>query len=122
MYNTKLFSELKGQIIKSITKNRIDNFIIKTETKKYVLFHGQDCCEYVRLEKEFGNLDLVLNSPIILAEEDNPFDPDWYKDYGDSSHTWSKYRLETINGYYEMWFLGESNGYYAEDMRFEELN
>jgi hypothetical protein len=109
---------------KTITKLNVDDVttIETSDGKRYQLSHSQDCCESVRHEKTIGEIENVLNSPITLAEEDNS-DPKWATDYGyNESHTWSGYFLETVNGRVELWFLGESNGYYSESMGFSEIN
>jgi hypothetical protein len=62
-----------------------------------------------------GNIDDVLNEEVIAAEDTNPMDnpnaPD-YKYY--ESATWSQFRIVTNKGTFEIWWLGESNGYYSE--------
>jgi len=112
------FFELKGQIIISIE----DDSIITTSTgDKYEIYHSQDCCESVSHYKTIGNLSDIIGYPITLAEEDN-CDPDWYDGKYSDSHTWSAFFLETQHGRLELWFLGESNGWYGETMEFQKLN
>ena len=113
------FHSLIGQTITELSTG--DDTHITTNTGKYIIFHSQDCCERVGLEKVIGNIDDVLNSPITLAEEDSQ-DPDWYTEKFWESHTWSAFYLETEKGRVELWFLGQSNGYYGESMTFAKAD
>lgn len=113
------FFELKGKTLTDIKGleegSEYQTFI--TDTEKYVLEHQEDCCESVILTKIIGDVNSILNSEIVLAEDDiGANEPEWAKDrsYYDS-YTWSKYVIETKNGgRLEFWYLGESNGYYCE--------
>lgn len=63
--------------------------------KKVTLQHTQDCCECVELNDVCGDLDDLLHSPLLRAE------------------------VETNKGHcgeVVLRFLGESNGYYSEDV------
>ena len=127
MRNYQEFFTLKGQTlidIKGLSEDT-EEVTFVTDQNKYNLVHIQDCCENVRLIKYFGVPTAILNSKIIVAEEDGgACDPPWYKErYYEShtyvSHTWSHYRIVTENGNsLDLWFLGESNGYYGEGMSF----
>ena len=117
------FFELKGQIVKEITGLEKDNrqVFIRTNNGAYKLYHEQDCCEYVRVVKVIGNVNELIGE-IIFAEEDaGANEPDWYKEYYDDSHTWTKYVLKTENASLEFWFLGESNGYYGENISIKKI-
>lgn len=77
----------------------------------------------MRFIKIIGCISNILNSPIILAEEDRPNDPDWYKEeYYDQNYTWTVFYLENLKERVEFWFLGESSGYYSEDVECFEKN
>ena len=83
----------------------------------FTLLHQQDCCEHVRVYGSVGNIDDVINVEVIDAEDTNPMDnpnaPD-YKIY--DSATWTQFRIVTNKGTFEIWWLGESNGYYSESV------
>ena len=112
------FFELKGKTITSIDGSNSDDsdtIITTSDGSSYTLTHIQDCCEHVRVYGTVGNIDDVLNEEVIAAEDTNPMDnpnaPD-YKYY--ESATWSQFRIVTNKGSFEIWWLGESNGYYSE--------
>ena len=112
------FFELKGKTITSIQGSNSDDsdtIITTSDGSIYTLTHIQDCCEHVRVYGSVGNIDDVLNEEVIAAEDTNPMDnpnaPD-YKVY--DSATWSQFRIGTNKGTFEIWWLGESNGYYSE--------
>jgi hypothetical protein len=112
------FFELKGKTITSIdgiNSDDSDTIITTSDGSIYTLTHLQDCCEHVRVYGSVGNIDDVLNAEVIAAEDTNPMDnpnaPD-YKYY--ESATWSQFRIVTNKGSFEIWWLGESNGYYSE--------
>lgn len=114
----KNFFELKGQTITGCDASEGDDAISFVGVGFVAqLFHHQDCCEVVRLNKIIGKVEDILNSPITLAEEDTD-EPDWHTEYHNDSHTWTKFILETVKGRVEFWFLGESNGYYGERVSF----
>jgi hypothetical protein len=112
------FFELKGKTITSIDGSNSDDsdtIITTSDGSIYTLTHIQDCCEHVRVYGSVGNIDDILNAEVIAAEDTNPMDnpnaPD-YKIY--DSATWSQFRIVTNKGTFEIWWLGESNGYYSE--------
>ena len=117
------FFELKGQIIEEITglTEGNDEVVITTNIGKYRLYHLQDCCEHVVINKVIGNVNDLVGEVIFAEEDAGANDPDWYKGYYDDSHTWTKYVLKTDNASLEFWFLGISNGYYSESVTFEKI-
>ena len=85
--------------------------------------HCQDCCESVQIEDICGDLQDLMGSPIISAEEScsnkNPEDiklPDYQY-----SFTWTFYRIATAKGLVVIRWYGESNGYYSEEVQFEKV-
>ncbi len=118
---TPNFFELKGQIITKIEADSLDVLIETASGNKYRIHHSQDCCESVDVERTIGNVEDILNQEITLAEEDSK-EPDWCKkEYSDDYHTWTSFYLETTKGRFEIWILGESNGYYNESVSFEKI-
>lgn len=114
------FSSLKGMTITEIETCPNKEYVaFKTSTDEvYVLHHIQDCCECVELEDITGDLSDLLNSEILVAEESS--NPGNNSEYGESS-TWTFYKIATIKGWVDFRFLGESNGYYSEEVSFLKL-
>lgn len=100
--------------------------------KQFQLKHYQDCCEQVSIEDIDGEVDDIVGSCIIVAEEVNSvMDPDVEKvmtaeailkgSHYDSC-TWTFYKIDTAKGGITIRWFGTSNGYYSESVSFEEIN
>jgi len=82
--------------------------------RDYMMFHSQDCCENVRLHDIAGDLsDLLHAGPVLMAECVTQDAED-----ASESGTWTFYKLATKKGYVTLRWLGESNGYYSEEVTF----
>lgn len=112
------FFELIGKTIICLDETEIKT----SDGKRYLFYHEEECCESVNLYKIKGNIEDILNSPITLAEEDGGEPEDWKPSKWQESYTFSNYFLETSKGRLEIYFLGESNGYYGESMNFYAAN
>ncbi len=115
----KEFSNLKGNIITEILINKPQDEIIFTleNGEKYKLYHEQDCCEGVSIEDICGDIDYLLNSEILTADEISSSSDDSDKSY---TYTWTFYVLATIKGSVSIRWYGSSNGYYSESVDFEK--
>lgn len=120
-YNVIPFSTLTGLIFSSVKEScESESLLFKTtDGRTFQLYHEQDCCEDVYIESIVGDLSDLIGWPILIAEEvhqseENPSDytPSEYQD----SFTWTFYKLATKNGYVDIRWYGESNGYYSEDV------
>ena len=114
------FETLLGKTLVSV--RNVDDGEILFETKDgdgYMLYHEQDCCENVYVEDICGDLDDLLGSPLLLAEEVDSGDPDPL-DKDDESYTWTFYKLSTNKGSVTIRWYGESNGYYSESVDFKQ--
>ena len=93
---------------------------ICSDGTRYLMYHNQSCCESVTIEDICGDIDSLIGSPILVAEErhNEPF-PAKYS--GAESYTWTFYTLATVNGYVDIRWYGESNGCYSEEVDFIQL-
>jgi hypothetical protein len=139
-YTRASINELVGKILTKIDKTEDTLTFICNTGDVYTLYHDQDCCESVNIEDICGDLDDLIGSPILIAEEvsNNDF-VEMYnqsfniKDkYGNStnaeghwmpdSFTWTFYKFATIKGYVDVRWFGESNGYYSESVECIKTN
>ena len=115
------FEELKGEIFSSISVKRNDGDDVITfktvDGKEYQMYHDQGCCESVTIDDICGDLDDLIGSEILQAEEasqnTDPEDVEIDEVYRDA-FTWTFYKLATIKGCVTIRWYGESNGYYSE--------
>lgn len=125
------FEDLKGKTISfivSLTRSGNDYvmFFKMSDGTVYKMWHEQDCCETVQIEDICGDLEDLLNSPVLLAEEvtysdENPsgvVQPNC-KNY--EGWTWTFYKLATIKGAVTIRWYGASNGYYSEKVDFDSI-
>lgn len=112
-------SVLKGKVIKSIhgLDKYSDLIIIETyDGDLLLMFHDQDCCENVWLEDFVYNGTIIGDSPttfvpILVSEErTDSQDTDW------GSQTYTYYTIASVFGQLDLRWLGESNGYYSEEV------
>ncbi len=120
------FSILKGLTITSIEDLEEDSELVvfkTSEGRRFEMYHSQDCCERVSIEDVCGDVNDLLNSPILLAEEEtsdeDPIDVD--KEYHDDLYCWTFYKLSTFKGDVTIRWYGESNGYYSVGVNFCEI-
>ena len=81
----------------------------------YRMYHSQDCCERVYVEDIVGDLDDLVGSPLVRAEErtsdtSEDSDPNAFRD---DAYMWTFYEFATIKGSVTIRWYGESNGYYS---------
>ncbi len=111
-------SVLKGKTLKGIcrSEDRVEFFVSDEEI--YQMYHQQDCCESVIIEDICGELEWLVGSPILIAEERS--NSDGGQNCRDSE-TWTFYELATLKGSVTIRWYGTSNGYYSESVDFERI-
>ncbi len=90
-----------------------DEMLFETaQGERFLFAHMQDCCESVRINDITGDLQDLVGSPLLMAEEvRGATEPD-EEHY--ESYTYTFYKFATRKGYVDVRWLGESNGYYSE--------
>jgi len=88
-----------------------EEIFFEFEDRIVILYHEQDCCESVWIESIVGDINDLVGSTLLMAEESSG-------EYDDAceSGTWTFYKFATIKGYVDVRFIGESNGYYSESV------
>lgn len=114
-------SELLGTtLLKIENKDNYELIFNTTNGSIYKMYHEQDCCEHVTIEDIIGDLDDLVGTPILMAEEvTNKGDIE--NNNGGGSYTWTFYKLATSKGYVTIRWYGESTGFYSESVRFAYL-
>jgi len=101
-----------------------DEIHFVTDEGTFILDHAQDCCERVQVEDVTGDIQDLIGTPILKAEEatSEAQGGTTHEDFEEGPGTWTFYKLATIKGYVDIRWGGYSNGYYSEevDFRFEE--
>lgn len=101
-------------LIKIENKENEELFFHTSDGETYRMYHEQDCCESVYIEDITGDLDDLIDSEILMAEE---VTQEGRNEWG--SETWTFYKFATVKGYVTIRWYGESNGYYSESVDFE---
>ena len=97
---------LKGKTLVYFAVEESAVEFITEDLNRYVLesMDGppNDC--HVWVESVVGNVNDLLNTPLLMAEEAT----------SSEDMTWTFYKFATIKGYVDIRFCGQSNGYYCE--------
>lgn len=122
------FEDLIGKTLKAVRFDpQSDDHRIYFEVdndEQYMLWHRNDCCENVSVESIDGDLEDLIGSPILLAEEVSSSSDDEERSLDDyaESWTWTFYKLSTIKGSVTIRWYGTSNGYYSERVDFTRVD
>lgn len=125
MWELNVLDEFIGKTLVSVEKS-FDSIVFKfSDGSSYMMYHSQDCCESVTVDDIDGDLDDLVGSPILNAEErtfrqTTPIDCK-LPEYADS-YTWTFYKLETVKATVIIKWFGTSNGYYSEEVDIVKLN
>lgn len=110
--------ELKNKTVTSLRGDKINElFFICSDGSEYLLNHHQDCCENVEIEEIIGDLNDLIDSPILMSESytnEKKLSPDDI--YGEG--LWTFYKFATMKGYVTIRWYGEY-GYYGSEVQFD---
>ena len=117
MYSDNNISELIGLTLTKIEKD-LDEILFHVDNgKTFKLYHSQGCCESVTVDDIAGDLDDLIGSPILRAEErTSDENPEGVEPEYQGSFTWTFYELATNKGSVTIRWYGESNGFYSESV------
>jgi len=120
-------TEIKDMIGKTFTNIEVskeqDTILFTCDEGIYTMYHEQECCELVEIESIVGDLQDLVGTPMLGAEEvvsqETPEDlmigePKEFNRY--DGDTWTFYKFKTIKGYVDIRWVGFSNGYYSESV------
>jgi hypothetical protein len=116
-------SHMVGKTFRGVEVIDNDNILFHCDEGTYRMWHSQECCELVEIESIVGDLQDLIGTPMLGAEEvvsqETPEDlmlgePREFDGYG--SETWTFYKFKTIKGYVDIRWCGSSNGYYSESV------
>lgn len=116
-------SDLKGKTLASIRGEVGDEEIVFVTTtgETFRLYHSQSCCEQVSVEDIVGDLQDLVGSEILVADEVEGKSPADFDETNYDSYTWTYYKFATFKGYVDIRWFGTSNGYYGEGVDFEKV-
>lgn len=115
-YELDRFSSLEGKILSACEADRNTVYFLTDSGEKYALHHFQNCCERVYIESIEGDLNDLIGTQILKAEQATNSG-----NYDGESHTWTFYKFTTVKGYVDIRFCGSSNGYYSESVDFIKI-
>lgn len=117
------FSELLGKTITKFDVSDDEIFIECSDGSNYDMYHSQACCESVYIESVVGDVNDLIGTPILLAEESSSDEnPEGVEIEYQDCFEWTFYKLATIKGYVDIRWYGSSNGYYSTSVSFVKTN
>lgn len=123
-----LFEELKGKVlvsIKGLEKGSKKVSFVTSDEKLFNLQHHEETLRYenVTVEDVCGDVEDLLNTPILLAEKVTNV-PEGFEEGDDNTEwkwKWTFYKLSTIKGSVTIRWYGESGIWYSADVSFERV-
>ena len=122
------FDILKGKILSKIEEVGNQELLFHTINGEiYQLTHEQYCCEIVIIEDICGDLNDLINTPIIMAEEvinepntniNGGYDCNFAYE---RSYQWTFYKLQTIKGCVTIRWYGSTNSSYSVGVDFNRI-
>ena len=120
-YNSVPFEEMVGKTFTRVEQTDSDRILfVVSDDEQYEMIYNPDCCASCSVEDICGDLQDLVGSPIVRAEENSNDDlpPLPESEY---SYTWTFYRIGTMKGTVVIRWYGSSNGYYSETPSFERV-
>lgn len=117
------FSDLRGHILSNVeNKENLELIFTLDDGSQYKLYHNYRCCEDVFIEDVNGDLQDLIGTPVLVAEEaESSENPDGVTMEHQDSFTWTFYKLATTKGYVTIRWYGKSNGCYSESVDWERV-
>lgn len=123
------FSALVGKTLKSVivSDDKDEIRFITIDGDAFLMYHFQDCCESVTVDDICGDIDDIIGSQIVVADEVSSCDSErdataephgWQPDKYEESYKWTFYKIDTVKGGVTIRWFGASNGYYSESVDF----
>lgn len=118
------FKTLEGRTLRSVTRDETNETVdfVTVEGECFRLHHSQDCCECVVVEDVCGDLNDLVGTPILLAEESMSDTAPSGSEARDDCDQWTFYKLRTIKGSVDIRWHGSSNGYYSVGVDFDRID
>jgi hypothetical protein len=121
------FKELEGKTFTSVKKAEVESYpgrdydaIVFEGSVSYEMAHQQDCCETVELIDICGDLEDLVGTPIVSAEESTSEKTN-VGTLDDEVEQWTFYHLRTIKGDVTLRWKGTSNGFYSMSVSLRRL-
>jgi len=111
-------ARMLGQTFVEVTGSVGDDemVFVTADGERFMFAHSQDCCERVDIDDIVGDLQDLVGSPLLQAEEVSGVAPVEFDEGDHESVTWTFYKFGTRKGWVDVRWLGESNGYYSESV------
>ena len=111
--------QLEGKTIreiKGLEEYNLEVLFICEDGTEFKMHHYQDCCENVAIEEYIGNLENIIGYEVLSASKRTE---DRSSELRFGTMLWTFYIIETRRGTLTIRWKGESNGYYSEEVTFE---
>lgn len=118
-------SILLGKTLKSVSVIGHDEALlfVTDDGDSYTMYHEQGCCESVYLESIVGDLEDLIGSSLLVAEQVSNVEESSLskQELCDEYYEWTFYKFATRKGYVDLRWFGTSNGYYSVSVDFKKV-
>jgi hypothetical protein len=97
-----------------------EGLFVCSDGSEYMMYHSQDCCEEVYIEDITGDVDDLIGSPLLMAEEVSNYSHEDDEKDPERGGDWTFYKLATTKGYLTIRWLGRTNSCYSLEVKFEQ--